>query len=143
MTSACFHQKLVTPLELDSYWPRVVRYVSDALKHSRGEITTQDCYKLLKQNLMFLWVVEYNDSSEIPLTMITELQSYPQFDVARIVVLSGHDMKMYAHLWPYIEEWAKGVGAKYLEAYARRGFVRAANFTGMKEIYTVVSKELK
>jgi hypothetical protein len=131
------------PLEaLPYYWEVVQPLLQKAVDKGSGEFTTDDVYLRLLDKLMQLLVVV--DREKIIAAGVTEVVDYPQFRKLRAVLLGGENV----HLWiekmvEKLNEGAKAVGAKEIEAGGRRGWVRFfRKDSKVKESYCVLTREV-
>lgn len=69
------------------------------------------------------------------LTMVQD----DNYQTCVITHCAGSDMKKWVHLFDEIEEWAKGIGCKRIEAVARPGWERILD---MKKTHVILEKRL-
>ena len=131
------------PLEaLPYYWEVVQPLLQKAVDMGSGEFTSDDVYVRLLDRLMQLLVVV--DREKIVAACVTEVVDYPQFRKLRAVLLGGENV----HLWierliEKLNEGAKAVGAKEIEAGGRRGWVRFfRKDSKIKESYCILIREV-
>lgn len=74
---------------------------------------------------------------------VTEIVDYPLVSALRIVLLAGHGMDAWQQdLLERLESFAVLHGASRLEAYGRKGFIRALKPLGFELAYYAVMKEI-
>jgi len=74
---------------------------------------------------------------------VTEIIDYPLVSALRIVLLAGQDMAVWQRdLLETLESFATLHGATRLEAYGRKGFIRALKPLGFELAYYAVMKEI-
>jgi|TARA_B100001123_G_scaffold31853_2_gene33475 hypothetical protein len=128
----------VSPNDVKTIWPHVKHHVDRCNEHSEGELTTQDFYNALIRREMQLWLAV---DETIKATMITQIITYPQKKILRIIAIAGDDMNEWLPNLPLIEEWALSIGCSALECWGRKGWTKVLE--DWKCSYYVLTKDLK
>ena len=133
---------LVRKDDIDSIWDECSPLIDLALKHSEGELISNDLLPFLKNGEQQLWVAM--EDGAIIASMVTEVISYPRKRILRVITIGGKDGKgidkWYGFL-PMVEGFALKVGCSSLEAWTRKGMAR--KLKDWKHSYTVITKDLK
>ena len=132
---------LIQPDDVDMVWGDVTPLIDAALKHSEGEIISEDLLRPLKKGKMQLWVAL---SDGVIAAMITEIIVHPRKRVLRVITIAGKDgqgmSKWYGFL-PLVEGFALSNNCSSLEAWTRKGM--AKKLTDWEHKYMVITKDLK
>ena len=133
---------LVRKDDIDSIWDECSPLIDLALKHSEGELISNDLLPFLKNGEQQLWVAMEDD--QVIASMITEVISYPRKRILRVITIAGKDGhgidKWYTFL-PMVEGFALKAGCTSLEAWTRKGMAR--KLKDWKHSYMVITKDLK
>lgn len=114
--------KYVEPDALDQIWGIVASFVERALKHSDGELTTDQVRLLLTQRFAHLFV---GVRSEVIVgAMVVEFKQYPNYRVANIIAVGGDDMWLDRDMFDRFRTWAKNRGATKIETSCRPAIAR-------------------
>jgi len=128
--------------DIDLVWDEVEPLVKVALKHSEGELLSEDLHPFLKEGEQQLWVAMEDGS--IIACMVTEVISYPRKRILRVITIGGKDGKgidkWYGFL-PMVEGFALKAGCSSLEAWTRKGMAR--KLKDWNHSYMVITKDLK
>ena len=133
---------LVSPSDISVVWDDVVEFIDLALKHSEGELISDDLILPLNKGEQNLWVAL--EEGEIIAAMITEIIPHPRKRVLRIITIGakdGHGMDKWYDFLPAVEGFALNNGCSSLEAWTRKGMAR--KLKDWKHTYMVITKELK
>jgi hypothetical protein len=133
---------LVSPNDISLVWDDVVGFIDEALRHSEGELISEDLILPLSQGQQNLWVALEKD--EIIAAMITEIIPHPRKRVLRVITIAskdGHGMDKWYDFLPMVEGFALNNGCSSLEAWTRKGMAR--KLKDWKHTYMVITKELK
>lgn len=85
---------------------------------------------------MQLWVVPERAA------MVTQILVYPNHKTLLVVILAGDGMDEWLpSVIERLDEYAKHIGAKYIEERGRAGWERALSKYGYKKAYVVLRKE--
>ena len=132
---------LIQPDDLEMVWDEVVPLINAALKHSEGEILSEDLVTPLEDGKMQLWVAL---SDGVIAAMITEIITYPRKRVLRVITIAGidgHGMGKWYGFLPLIEGFALSNDCSSLEAWTRKGM--AKKLKDWEHKYMVITKDLK
>ena len=133
---------LVLPSDISVVWDDVVTFIDSALKHSEGELISNDLMLPLSNGQQNLWIAL--EDGEIIAAMITEIIPHPRKRVLRIITIGakdGHGMDRWYDFLPMVEGFALNNGCSSLEAWTRKGMAR--KLKDWKHTYMVITKELK
>ena len=143
-----FYLVLVEPEDVEEVWPHVREGVQKAMLHSDSVMAGDDFLVELNNGKVRLWV--FISEKEIVGHMITELIRYPRKSFVRVLTMecSGGEkgmtgMDLWAKFVPTVEEYALMHGCSHLEAYTRKGMVRALEPKGWKHEYSIVTKQIE
>jgi hypothetical protein len=133
---------LVSPSDISVVWDDVVEFIDLALKHSEGELISDDLILPLNNGEQNLWVAL--EEGEIIAAMITEIIPHPRKRVLRVITIGakdGHGMDKWYDFLPAVEGFALNNECSSLEAWTRKGMAR--KLKDWKHTYMVITKELK
>ena len=143
-----FYLVLVEPEDVDEVWPHVREGVQKAMVHSDSVMDGDDFLVELDSGKVRLWV--FVSEKEIVGHMISELIRYPRKSFVRILTMycEGGEkgmkgMDLWSQFVPAVEEYALMHGCSHLEAYTRRGMVRALEPHGWDHTYSIVTKQIE
>jgi hypothetical protein len=120
-------------------WPLLAPFVESALKHTQGEMGSLDICERAINGAMQLWVVAERD--KIQGVVVTEVIEFPNITSLRVVTLSGEGFQEWKReLDQRLEQFARVVGAKRIEAVGRPGWTRALRDLQYKPAYTIVTR---
>jgi len=115
------------------FWEFVKHYIASPLEHANGEITTEDIYRNLVAEQMYLFVVR---RPLICAAATCEIVQYPRKKAIRVVTLGGENFGEWgAVLNDVLLAWAERIKADGIEAYVRAGLVTKLEQLGYKQIY--------
>ena len=132
---------LVGPNDIPRLWDQVKPLVDKALKHTAGEINSNDLLKVLLARKNQLWVGV--DETGVLAAGITEINTYPQKRVLRIVTWatrSGNDQELWNEALSNVEHFARENECNLMEAYARKGLAKKLNW---KSELVIITKNLE
>jgi len=142
-----FYLVLVEPEDVDEVWPHVREGVQKAMVHSDSVMDGDDFLVELDSGKVRLWV--FVSEKEIVGHMITELIRYPRKSFVRVLTMycEGGEkgmkgMDLWSQFVPAVEEYALMHGCSHLEAYTRKGMVRALEPHGWDHTYSIVTKPI-
>lgn len=99
--------------------------------------SSEDILTEIQMRNMQLWVVPGEAMA------ITSINLYPQYKTVLILWMQGEGLFKWGHeLLGEIESWARQVGAKYTEAYGRKGWSRLGKLRDYEQSHVVMRKEL-
>ena len=130
---------LVEPDDIQYVWDEVAPLMDAALKHSEGELLTEDLVEHLDNDDLRLWVAMKDD--KVIAAMITEIISYPRKKILRVITLAGKDMDLWYDFLPSVEGYALSKQCSALEAWARKGMTR--KLKDWRHSYDIITKDLK
>ena len=143
-----FYIVLVEPEDVDEVWPFVREGVLKAMAHSDSVMEGEDFYPQLINGKSRLWV--FVSEKEVVGHMITEVIRYPRKSFVRVLTMecSGGEkgmlgMELWSKFVPAVEEYAMFHGCSHLEAYTRRGMVKALEKHGWDNQYNIVTKQIE
>ena len=143
-----FYLVLVEPEDVEEVWPHVREGVQKAMLHSDSVMAGDDFLVELNNGKVRLWV--FISEKEIVGHMITELVRYPRKSFVRVLTMycEGGEkgmkgMDLWSQFVPAVEEYALMHGCSHLEAYTRRGMVRALEPHGWDHTYSIVTKQIE
>ena len=143
-----FYLVLVEPEDTEEVWPHVSEGVQKAMVHSDSVMDGDDFVPELLDGKVRLWV--FVSEKEIVGHMITELIRYPRKSFVRVLTMEckgGEKGMLGMELWskfvPAVEEYAMMHGCAHLEAYTRKGMVRALEPKGWEHEYSIVTKQIE
>ncbi len=122
-------------------WPRVAPELERALAYSDGENSIEDVLDRLMDARMQLWVAR-SGIDQLGFG-VTEIDSYGQFTVCRIVLLVGEDFDLWVGVITGLERWALEQGCTALEWWGRPGFEKPMRQYGYTKRYVVMRKRLQ
>ena len=131
--------QLVHPEDVEYMWAEVEPILDRVKEHTEGELETSDFLHLLNNGEMQLWVsVEGN---EVEAAMVTQIITYPQKKILRIISLAGHDFKRLRPSQELVESFAVQQNCTALEMWGRKGWKKL--LTDWQDTYIVYTKDLK
>ena len=130
---------LVDPDDIQCVWDEVAPLMDVALKHSEGELLTEDLIEHLDNDDLRLWVAMKND--KVIAAMITEIITYPRKKILRVITLAGKDMDLWYDFLPSVEGYALSKQCSALEAWTRKGMTR--KLKDWRHSYDMITKDLK
>ena len=143
-----YYLVLVEPEDVGEVWPFVREGVVKAMTHSDSVMEGDEFVPELMDGKVRLWV--FISEKEIVGHMITELIRYPRKSFVRVLTMEckgGEKGMLGMDLWskfvPAVEEYAMLRGCKHIEAYTRKGMVRAFEPKGLEHEYSIVTKQIE
>ena len=143
-----FYVVLVEPEDVDEVWPFVREGVLKAMTHSDSVMAGDDFLPDLLGGKCRLWAF-INDKIIVG-HMITEVIRYPRKSFVRVLTMQcdgGESGMLGMELWhkfvPAVEEYAMMHGCSHLEAYTRKGMVKALEKHGWDNQYNIVTKQIE
>ena len=130
---------LVAQDDIEYVWDEVAPLMDVALKHSEGELLTEDLVEHLDNDDLRLWVAMKND--KVIAAMITEIITYPRKKILRVITLAGKYMDLWYDFLPSVEGYAISKQCSALEAWTRKGMTR--KLKDWKHSYDIITKDLK
>jgi len=136
----------IKPTEIDTFWPLVEFLIAEALKFSGQYADAKHIKKLLKQNIMHLWVMFGTDDdgeNKVFGCCTSRFFDNPNFKELQGLICTGKKM----HLWSdklvqTLEEFAKVNNCKRVTALMRPGYKKIMNKYNWKVKHYEFQKEL-
>ena len=129
---------IARPNEVEVFWPLVVDHLKKAVPHSEGEIEPEDMLPELVKGEMQLWFSV--EDRNVTAAMVTQIIPYPRKKVLRILSIGGEGMARWMKHFPMVETFAKQTGCSSIEAWGRKGWLRA--LPDWKCSYHILTKEI-
>ena len=111
---------LLDPDDVEYVWEKVEPILARVIPHSEGELETDDILDLVTEGSMQLWIVAEN--KEIIAALVTQIITYPQKRILRLVSLAGEDFDKFKHFLDIVESFAIQKGCTALELWGRKGW---------------------
>ena len=111
---------LLDPDDVEYVWEKVEPILARVTPHSEGELETGDILDLVTEGSMQLWIVAEN--KEIIAALVTQIITYPQKRILRLVSLAGEDFNKFKHFLDIVESFAIQKGCTALELWGRKGW---------------------
>ncbi len=116
---------------LGRHWPVAEPYILDALEHSPDGSNVFDVMSALDRGVGFLWTGKRA-------ACVTLMQG-----TTYTLWLAGGDLDEIAAMWPSAEEHARGLGAKKVVVFGRKGWARTfLQPAGFTHKWSVMEKKL-
>jgi len=122
------------------YWCTVEPFITRIVNTAEGEFSVEDVEGFLHKGVMQLFVIE--DAEGVKLVALSEIVQYPRFKVVRLIGVAGEHPLVFGKFWKGLELWAKENGAEFIESFATEKAESLCKRMGMKEVYTVLRKQL-
>lgn len=97
-----------------------------------GSLNPEDLWNDVANERRQLWYLPAKAA------LLTTVQD-DNYQTCVVTHCAGHQMNEWAHLFGYIEDWARGIGCQRIEAIARPGWERILD---MKKTHVVLEKRL-
>lgn len=131
---------LLETSEIDPIWPYIEDGVATAVAEAHGEVTTKDMRDGLRSGAMSILLMSRGAAT---VGVVFKFMHYPQFKIARVLLLFGERMAGVSGIMERAEQWAKSNGCKFVEGWvSTRSRQRLFSRFGYQEVYTIVRKEL-
>ena len=111
---------LLDPDDVEYVWEKVEPILARVIPHSEGELETDDILDLVTEGSMQLWIVAEN--KEIIAALVTQIITYPQKRILRLVSLAGEDFDKFKHFLDIVESFAIQKDCTALELWGRKGW---------------------
>jgi len=131
--------QIVAPEDVAYIWERVAPLLDEAQEHTEGEVESDDFLESLTHGDMQLWIA--TEGNELHSIMITQIITYPQKKVLRIISLAGSDFKRLYQFNEMVESFAIKTGCTSLELWGRKGWKKL--LPDWESNYIVYTKDLK
>ena len=131
--------QIVQPEDVAYIWEEVAPLLDKVKEHTEGELETDDFLEPLTHGDMQLWMA--TEESDVRAVMITQIITYPQKRVLRIISLAGEDFEEIRSFHEMIEGFAVKLECTALEMWGRKGWKKL--LPDWKDTYIVYTKDLK
>jgi len=131
--------QIVAPEDVAYIWERVAPLLDEAQEHTEGEVESDDFLESLTHGDMQLWIA--TEGNELHSIMITQIITYPQKKVLRIISIAGSDFKRLYQFNEMVESFAIKTGCTSLELWGRKGWKKL--LPDWESNYIVYTKDLK
>ena len=95
---------ILEPEDVECVWDKVEPILARVVSRSEGELETDDIFDLVAEGRMQLWVVVKD--KEIIAALVTQIITYPQKKVLRLVSLAGEDFSKFKHFLDMVQSFA-------------------------------------
>lgn len=116
--------------------------IEAATAYSDGKYIGPDIVKMLISGHMQLWGIVDDEDGNLNGITITEIATYPQRKVCRMLSTAGEGSDNMLPLLPEVESWAKACGCSSIEPVCRPGWEKILKPYGYKKTHILLSKEL-
>ena len=130
---------LLDPDDVECVWDKVEPILARVVSRSEGELETEDILDLVTEGRMQLWIVAEN--KEIIAALVTQIITYPQKKVLRLVSLAGEDFNKFKHFLDMVQSFAIRKGCTALELWGRKGWKKL--LPEWKSEYIVYTKDIR
>ena len=131
---------LIQPEDVAYLWDDVGPMLARVTERSEGEMEPDDYLETLTQGAMQLWIA--TEEKNITLAMVTQIISYPQKKVLRVIAISGERfIEAHSQFNDIVETFAVNVGCSSMELWGRKGWKKM--LPDWKDSYIVFTKDLK
>ena len=131
---------LISPEDVAYLWDDVGPMLARVTERSEGEMEPDDYLETLTQGAMQLWIA--TEEKNITLAMVTQIISYPQKKVLRVIAISGEKfIEAHSQFNDMVEAFAIRVGCSSMELWGRKGWKKM--LPDWKDSYIVFTKDLK
>ena len=131
--------QIVQPEDVAYIWEEVAPLLEKVKEHTEGELETDDFLEPLTHGDMQLWMA--TEESDVRAVMVTQIITYPQKRVLRIISLAGEDFEEIRSFQEMIEGFAVKLECTALEMWGRKGWKKL--LPDWKDTYIVYTKDLK
>ncbi len=130
---------LLDPDDVECVWDKVEPILARVVSRSEGELETEDILDLVTEGRMQLWIVA--EDKEIIAALVTQIITYPQKKVLRLVSLAGEDFNKFKHFLDMVQSFAIRKGCTALELWGRKGWKKL--LPEWKSEYIVYTKDIR
>ena len=107
--------QIVQPEDIAYIWDQVAPLLERVKEHSEGELETDDFLEPLTHGAMQLWIA--TEDKEIIAALVTQVVSYPQKKILRLISLAGEDFNKFKHFLDMVQSFAIRVECTGLELW--------------------------
>lgn len=132
---------------IEATWPYVKDFIQKPLDRSMGERNIEDIYYSLIHGQQQLWVAADEEDGMFGIC-ITQILEYPNFKALSMPFIGTkpHTIKKWFDYGmgddsPIIK-WARELGIKRIEGYARDGWLKMTKKYNFKKYYTVITRDI-
>ena len=130
---------IVQPEDIAYIWEQVAPLLERVKEHSEGEHAPDALLEPLTHGDMQLWIA--TDSGEMHSVMVTQIVTYPQKQILRVISIAGSDFKKLYEFNNMVESFAIKTGCSGMELWGRKGWKKL--LPDWESNYIVYSKDLK
>ena len=131
---------ILEPEDVECVWDKVEPILARVVSRSEGELETDDIFDLVAEGRMQLWIV-VKDKESIA-ALVTQIITYPQKRVLRLVSLAGEGIQEFIHfLDTIVLSFAIQKGCTALELWGRKGWKKL--LPEWKSEYIVYTKDIR
>ena len=120
MGKARLKAQIVQPEDIAYIWEQVAPLLEKTKEHSEGELETDDFLEPLTHGDMQLWIA--TEENEMHSAMVTQIVTYPQKQILRIISIAGSDFKKLYEFNDMVESFAVKTGCTGMELWGRKGW---------------------
>lgn len=126
---------------LPAAWGHAAPMIEKGLEYAKGEITIDDIYEDLHDNVGKLFLVV--DEMDVIAAFIMEIRNFRRKKVCFVPYIGGERLDEWCdEMLKLAEDVARAEGASAVYGMGRRGWARRLKSSGYEELYTTVGKEL-
>ena len=130
---------LLDPDDVEYVWDKVEPILARVVSRSEGELETEDILDLVTEGRIQLWI--FAEVKEIIAALVTQIITYPQKKVLRLVSLAGEDFNKFKHFLDMVQSFAIRKGCTALELWGRKGWKKL--LPEWKSEYIVYTKDIR
>ena len=131
--------QIVQPEDIAYIWEEVATLLNKVREQTEGELEPDDFLEPLTHGDMQLWIATEN--KEMHSAMVTQIVTYPQKQVLRVISIAGSDFKKLYEFNDMVESFAIKAGCSGMELWGRKGWKKL--LPDWKDTYIVYTKDLK
>lgn len=121
--------------DLDLWLDRIGWHLAEMC--ASGQFEPEDLVEQIRRRERQLWLAV--DGDDVRCALLTIVQA-DRFSTVTVTHCVGSGFRDWLHLWPVIEEWARQIGSKRVEALTRPGWERV--LTGLRKTHVLLEKRL-
>ena len=116
-------------------WARCKHWIAASLKRSGGFYGIEDVERMIEDGRLVFWPMRSS-------AVLTEFIEYPQGRALNAFVSGGSLRELRDEFEPFIAQFAKEQGCRWVLGFGRKGWVRASAASGYRLINCLLVKEL-
>ena len=128
---------LVGTEDVPAIWDHVVPFLESSQNDQR-EMSIEDFFESIMNEEMHLWISI--EDKELIACMISQIATYPQKKVLRIIFVGGEGMEKWIGFMSHVENFALINGCTSLEVWGRKGWLKILKDWECK--YHILTKDL-